>query len=125
MLSAFDAVGRTEELGTFLAYLHALLADGSAAGASAAEPANSTSDRRVNDTPERQKYDLTSEERALTYTRTALDAQLYESLCGGSKCALRQARSSAELQPRSGAAEREVDTSSSEPSPRCGTRDMT
>ena len=88
VLSDFDAVGRVEELGTFLAYIHGLLGGDTS---KAAAPGGSSSRERVNDTPEQQKYALTDAERAWTVENTALDAQLYNSLCGGEqRCPLRQ-----------------------------------
>ena len=84
-LANFDSVGRTEELDAFLAHLDALLGwksphphprdGGPAHGAAASTPP------KVNTTPERQKYALTSAERAWTANRTTLDAQLVASLC--------------------------------------------
>ena len=88
LLSGFDAVGRTEEMHVFLGYLRALL--GGVANAPAGQQGLASADR-INDTPQQHKYELTAEERTWTARHTALDAQLYHSLCtrGAVHCALR------------------------------------
>lgn len=80
LLSEFDAVGRTEDMAAFLAYLQSLLVGG-ITNATPAAAAGAFGSRRVNDTPEKQKYELTADERAWTYELTALDAHLYSSFC--------------------------------------------
>lgn len=83
-LADFDAVGRAEDLRPFFSYLLAVLAP------MPALPANAPA--RINETPEQHKYELSPEERAWVREHTALDAQLYGSLCADAdgQCSAKQ-----------------------------------
>ena len=87
LLSDFDAIGRTEELGAFMTYLHTLIV-----GPPQELTNRSSTTHHTNDTPNSQKFELTNEERKWTQSRTMLDAELYSSLCGGDRCSLAQLR---------------------------------
>jgi hypothetical protein len=78
-LARFEAVGRTEELGAFLAHISRLLGWPSALS----DPDNVPS---ANPTPSTRRYELSHEEYEWTSNHTMLDAQLVASLCiaGGS-----------------------------------------
>ena len=91
-LSGFDAVGRTEDLGTFLAHVGVLL--GWHVNVSSKSSPTPTSTRAsatggwadamvriANPTPLEHKYALTEQEREWTKNRTSLDARLANALC--------------------------------------------
>lgn len=91
-LSGMHAVGRTEELTAYLAYMHHLLNGNSSSSALSSQVS------RENATPERFKYGLTAEEQAWTRERTMLDQQLYESFCSDA-CPMRHPEPRQPLEP--------------------------
>ena len=82
-LAEFDAIGRTEELDTFIDHLDALL--GWRQLPLASTVAIASLEAHVNLTPELVKYQLSLEQQAWTSVRTSLDAELAARLCLGSR----------------------------------------